>query len=289
MDQTTVADKPPSPTAPETPWWRRPWIVPLWAISVIFIVWRVPDYVGYEAPGALVQMRDYQHFLIVSGHIMLGSVALVCCCMQLWPWLRNTRPKVHRITGRVYVLVVIPSSLLALFTSFMSITTPPSGRFGNAILAVLWLTTTLIGFNHARKRRFADHRRWMIRSFALCFSIVVNRLWIGIYVGALSPWLDTFYKGDVDLMIADVAAASIWSSWISTLIFAEWWMTRRKKPRNRVTIAALSVASAIPVYRRKWGGGWWPPAREMTTCPTADDGGARSHRARAGRADVREA
>ncbi|WP_052305188.1 DUF2306 domain-containing protein [Stackebrandtia nassauensis] len=212
--------------------------MPLWAISALFLVWRVPDYVGYKDPGALVEMSDYQHFLIVSGHIMLGGVSLICCCMQLWPWLRTNHPKVHRVTGRVYVLVVLPASVLAFFTSFMSITTPPSGQVGNGILATLWLLTTLIGFRHVRNGRYADHRRWMIRSFALCFSIVVNRLFIGVYAVGFSPLLDSFYGGSVDRLATDAAVASIWSSWVATLVFAEWWMTRRRKPRKRVATAA---------------------------------------------------
>lgn len=203
--------------------------MPLWAVSVAFIVWRIPDYVGYQDPGALVEMRDYQHFLVVSAHIMLGAVTLICCCLQLWPWLRTTRPTVHRITGRVYVLAVLPAGALAFFTSIMSLVAPPSGRLGNAVLATLWLVTTLLGFHHARNRRFADHRRWMIRSFALCFSIVVSRLFIGLYIVGFSPFLDSFYGGDMEALMADVSVASIWSSWVFTLLFAEWWMTRRRR------------------------------------------------------------
>ncbi len=44
------------------------------------------------------------------------------------------------------------------------------------MLAPLWLTVTAIGVVQIRQRRVADHRRWMIRSFALTMSIVINRL-----------------------------------------------------------------------------------------------------------------
>ncbi|GAA4901801.1 putative membrane protein DUF2306 [Stackebrandtia albiflava] len=225
----TVADRDPGPPglAARVPWWRRPWIVPLWAVTAIFIVWRVPDYLGFTPEKSLVALRSHEHYLVMSAHVALGTVALVCCCLQMWPWLRRNRPRAHRISGRIYVAAVIPGSLLALATSVQSMV-PVPGRIGNVMLSLLWLGTTLVGFRMARRRRFAEHRRWMIRSFALCFSIVVNRLWTALWFAVLMP----FYPAVDVAFWMDVAVASIWSSLLVNVLLAEWWIERTSRPRR---------------------------------------------------------
>ncbi|GAB3566214.1 hypothetical protein GCM10027445_12630 [Amycolatopsis endophytica] len=46
--------------------------------------------------------------------ILLGSVVLVTAALQLWPWLRRTRPAAHRWSGRIYVATAVPAGLAAL-------------------------------------------------------------------------------------------------------------------------------------------------------------------------------
>ncbi|GLW12367.1 hypothetical protein Misp01_74950 [Microtetraspora sp. NBRC 13810] len=58
------------------------------------------------------------------------------------------------------------------------------------MLALLWLGSTAAGYRMARRRRFAEHRRWMLRSFALTFSIITNRIWGMIVVLTLGPSLE---------------------------------------------------------------------------------------------------
>lgn len=84
------------------------------------------------------------------------------------------------------------------------------------MLALLWLPITIAGYRMARQRRFAEHREWMIRSFALTTSIVVNRLWLVLLLLVLWPQLDTTFGGDQTAMINTAAGASVWLSWWST-------------------------------------------------------------------------
>ena len=55
------------------------------------------------------------------------------------------------------------------------------------MLGLLWLVTGLAGYRAARQRRFADHRRWMLRSVALTWSIVANRGWLVICLRLFAP------------------------------------------------------------------------------------------------------
>lgn len=245
MTQPATKPHPARPQAVRQRWWKRPWIVPLWAICGIFLAWRTPAYLGLTPEASLVELRSTAHYLQLSAHVVLGTVALTCCCLQVWPWLRQHHPRVHRISGRIYVAAVIPGSVLAVLSAAQQ-AVPLPGRVGNAVLAVLWLAMTLAGFHMARKRRFAEHRRWMIRSFALCFSIVVSRLWGGILFGAMLPFYDSHYRGDEAAFIADLAVLGIWLSWTVNLLIAEWWIERSRRPKARGRAAAVANRPDTP-------------------------------------------
>lgn len=229
--------EPASPPAQAKPkWYRRPWIVPLFVIVGLFVAARLPSYLTFDTGDSLVELQSAfpeTHYLMLSGHILFGSIAIITCSMQVWPWLRQHHPKVHRISGRVYVFAgVVPSGLFALVVSIVSVI-GPAGKIGNVFLALLWFAVTFTGLVAARRRRYQEHRRWMIRSFALCVSIVVNRVWLVLFMLALMPFLDGYYGGDIDPLIEDAAVASIWTSWVVNLMIAQWWLDRKPKRRAR--------------------------------------------------------
>jgi uncharacterized membrane protein len=181
---------------------------------------------------------------MLSGHILFGSIAIITCSMQVWPWLRRHHPKVHRISGRIYVFAgVVPSGIFALVVSVMSVI-GPQGKIGNLLAASLWIAFTFAGLVAARRRRFQEHRRWMIRSFALCTSIVLNRVWFVLIVVALLPFQEGYYAGDMDALIEDAAVASIWISWIANLMIAQWWLDRKPK-RGERTAPPTKVAVGV--------------------------------------------
>ena len=64
------------------------------------------------------------------------------------------------------------------------------------MLALLWFGTTLAGFRAVRQHRYADHRQWMLRSVALTFSIIANRVWIMILFAIFVP--EIYTGGTVD-------------------------------------------------------------------------------------------
>jgi hypothetical protein len=145
------------------------------------------------------------HYPLPVAHVLFGSVAMVTCGFQVWPSFRRRYPAVHRVIGRTYVFGgVIPAGMLGIVIGAVS----PFGpviRASNVLLAIVWLTVTLTGYRMARQRRFADHRRWMIRSFVLTMSIITNRVWAVIATVALMPQLPTTFQGNETLMIQSIA------------------------------------------------------------------------------------
>ena len=172
---TSVADD--HPVAPRRPLLRRPWVVPLALLTVIFIAYAVTPYLTLDPARARTQPMPphASYYPLLVTHIFLGSIGLLAASLQVWPWLRRSHPAVHRWSGRVYVTVALSASVCVMIISPMGLY-GPNQRVANTMLALLWFGTTLAGFRAIRQRRIADHRQWMLRSFALCFSIVAFRL-----------------------------------------------------------------------------------------------------------------
>ncbi|MEV0644568.1 DUF2306 domain-containing protein [Phytomonospora sp. NPDC050363] len=230
---------------PKRSFWRRPWVAPMFVVMAAFLAFSLPPYL---TGGSRVAIRENApwHQPTLVGHIGFGTIALIMCGFQVWPWFRAKYPLAHRRMGRVYVFAgVLPTALLGIVASLTSVV-GIVGRVGNATLCVVWLLVTYRGYKSARRRQFGDHRRWMVRSFALCTSIVVNRLWIGIMLGLLMPFLELEYDGDMDRLILDAAGASIWLSWVVNLLIAEWWLDKGKgKARAKRGAAPAREAEAV--------------------------------------------
>jgi hypothetical protein len=90
-------------------------------------------------------------------------------------------------------------------------------------MATAWLGTTLVAWRAVRQRRYAAHRRWMIRSFALALSAVTLRL------ALLVPM-------QLQLDFMPVYRMTSWASWILNLLLAELWL--------RLTAPAQLVSAA---------------------------------------------
>jgi len=136
--------------------------------------------------------------LCFSGHVLGGIVCLVAAPFLFWSRLLRRAPILHRVLGRVYGAVVLgcaaPAGLyLALFAKGGA-----AGKAGFLVLGVLWWAATARGIQAIVARSVAEHRRWMVRSYALALSAVFFRLfhvafyWAGLaddpnYV--LSLWL----------------------------------------------------------------------------------------------------
>ena len=56
----------------------------------------------------------------------------------------------------------------------------PIAQAGFGLLAVCWLFANVQAWRLALAGRYAEHRRWMVRSFAMTFAAVTLRLYLPI-------------------------------------------------------------------------------------------------------------
>lgn len=151
--------------------------------------------------------------LAFLAHVSASPVALALGAFQFMPRLRAGAPGLHRWAGRLYAAAILVGGIGAL-----AMVPHANGgllsSLGFLIVAVLWLVTTAQAVRLALLRRFAQHRRWMIRSFALTFASVTLRLELLPFQLAGIPYVETI-------------PYLVWTSWTPNIIAAEWWLRRR--------------------------------------------------------------
>lgn len=158
--------------------------------------------------------------LAAAAHVLGSGVALLIGGFQFLPGLRARRPRLHRATGRVYLIAVLIGGLGGA-TLALSADGGLVARVGFATLAVVWLISGWQAFRAIRRGDIASHRRWMMRNFALTFAAVTLRIYLGLGQAAGIPF-DELYR-----LVA-------WLCWVPNLLVAEWWLLARAPQPLRV-------------------------------------------------------
>ena len=151
-------------------------------------------------------------FLVI--HIGGAVTALLLGSLQFIPALR--RVPSHRWVGRVYVMAGLVGGGAGLILAPGSFA-GPIASVGFCSLAVIWIVVTLMGWRAAMQGRFVEHRRWMIRSWALTLAAVTLRIYLPL-VGAFDLTLLPWYR------------AISFLAWVPNLVVAELWLRRKPRP-----------------------------------------------------------
>ena len=224
---------------------RRIWPLLPTLVVVAFIAFSLPPYLTLDPAKSRIPpppgLPAYYPLLVM--HVVFASIAMLTAVPQVWARVRRRSPAAHRVIGRVYVFAgVLPASVAGLAIGSVS----PFGpvlRASDVLLAILWMACTAAGFHMGRRRRFAEHRRWMVRSVTLTMSIITNRVWAVIFTIVFSPQLPTTFGGNEALMVQTIAGLSGWLGWVLPLLAAEWWLVERASK----TTARIGGAAPIGV------------------------------------------
>jgi uncharacterized membrane protein len=217
-------------------------VIVLYALVSVWSRWgQFNPKLGSSARAAAgIPINPKQHpwyFPMLLMHVITASLTLPTCVLQLWPWLRREHPRIHRIVGRVYIFGgVWPATVFGLIVEAFwpfSIET----AFQQVFLALLWTAVTTYGFVLIRRGEYARHRRYMIRSFALTFSVMVETA-----LGYPVSWIMAIgYHSELggNKYIFQQASASTdnWLGMVVTIIAVEWWLERdqlRRAARRQV-------------------------------------------------------
>ncbi len=171
--------------------------------------------------------RTDQHFLLLKQdvvntqpwqsafkiHVVSSSLVLIAGFTQFFRIFRTRYPKIHRVSGWLYLITILgfslPSGLILAFSAAGGLST----QISFVLLSLLWAITTLSAFYFLLKKRWMLHRDWMIRSFALSLSALSLRTWkMGLYT--LQPYFDW-------LTPIHIYQLESWLAWVINLIIAE--------------------------------------------------------------------
>jgi uncharacterized membrane protein len=160
-------------------------------------------------------------------HAGMASTALILGPFQFIARLRARAPKIHRWMGRTYVVACLLGAVSGLFLA-TGTNAGPIAQAGFGLLAVCWFVANVQAWRMALAGRYAEHRRWMVRSFAMTFAAVTLRLYLPI-----APVMGYAF------MPAYVAIS--WLCWVPNLMVAElylnWARLRPAPARVRTPVA----------------------------------------------------
>lgn len=187
-------------------------------VALAALRYLVPD--PPAAPPEVLANRFAGGFL--PTHAGFAALALAIGWIQFSSGMRRRRPGVHRTIGLVYVFACLAGGAAGLMLA-LGATAGPVALAGFGLLAVAWLVTTATGAGLALSGRYARHRRWMIRSYALTLAAVTLRL-----------QLPAAAILELDFSVAYPAIAFL--CWVPNLIAAELWLAatgRQNQPAFR--------------------------------------------------------
>ncbi|WP_224277141.1 DUF2306 domain-containing protein [Streptomyces sp. LS1784] len=189
-----------------------------WAVMTVLsmlIVVISAKYISFDPAVFFEHQRAtyLSHEVPLYIHIFGAVTALAVGPWQFSTRLRERSPRRHRRIGVTYLLACLVGGVGALLLAPVAYGGAVAG-LGFACLAVAWLVTGGAGLRAILDGRVIDHRRWMIRSFALTFAAVTLRLML---LAATAARLDfrTSYT------------AIAWLCWVPNLLLACWFTRRR--------------------------------------------------------------
>lgn len=197
--------------------------IPLIIVIMLSILIALPSYrflvlemsVAFQGMNYHIEQRTLAFIL----HITAAPIALIIGGIQFISSLRSRHPTIHRILGRIYVFAVLIGGISGLLLAYGN-ENGDLARLGFGLLSIAWLISTAFALHHAIARRISEHRKWMVRSFALTFAGVTLRLYLAIF------FIAGFQYSEAVVYLA-------WICWVPNLLFVQFWLRKEHQTLRR--------------------------------------------------------
>ena len=180
--------------------------------------------------------------IMFAAHVLLASVVTLGGLMQLLPILRRKWPKLHRWTGRTFLVIAVFMALSGVWLAVAR------GTYLSEISAVAILINGLLilifaglAWRHAIRRRFEQHRLWAMRTFMVVSGVWFLRVglmgWVVVNQGPVGMTDDM--SGPADIVLT-------FGSYLIPLAVLEVYFAAQKSVSGvlKVMTAALVVAAS---------------------------------------------
>jgi hypothetical protein len=149
-------------------------------------------------------------------HISSSLFVLFFGIFQFIKPLLIQQPKVHRLIGKAYILLVLfisaPSGLIMAFYANGGIW----ARTSFILVSLLWWYFTFVAYKAAVKGNFKAHKANMYRSYALTLSAITLRTYVFLLPGFMN-----LHGKEMYILVS-------WLSWIPNLFVAELLIRQAK-------------------------------------------------------------
>ena len=177
------------------------------------------------------------------AHMMPGLLWMIFAPLQFVKRIRRGAPRFHRWVGRItisMILILIPSGIV--FAALH----PFADAFGEMVpisfYTLIYVASAVLGVRAARRRKFAIHREWMIRAFAVGAGISSVRVWFVIFLHTTGMHSQRFF------------ATAFWLAFAVNLVIAEIWIhaTRQRQTAERRELRAVPQAASEARAEAPW-------------------------------------
>lgn len=143
-------------------------------------------------------------------HVFTSPLVIVAGLLQFNRWIYHNRPRIHKLSGYIYIIVLLFISGPAAFIMSVYANGGYVAQTSFVTLSLLWILFTFIAYRKVRKGEFESHIKWNMRSYALTLSAVTLRFYAYLF--------DYFHIG---LGPRETYIVLAYMSWIPNLIFVE--------------------------------------------------------------------
>lgn len=143
-------------------------------------------------------------------HIFSSLLVLFSGVFLFSSFILKNFSRLHKAFGKLYVVLILllsgPSGLVMAIYANGGI----YAKLSFLILTIIWWLCTLLGFLAIKNSNISEHKRWMVRSYALTLSAVSLRIYQLIlgYVDIIDPEFQYLFVS--------------WVSWVGNLLVAEF-------------------------------------------------------------------
>lgn len=125
---------------------------------------------------------EWAHYNPIRWHLIPhglgGALALGLGATQFSTRLRRSHPDIHRFSGKVYIAGTFIAGPIAIVMAFVN--SPWFLIPFTIVQACTWMLFTGIAYALVRRRNFALHREWMVRSYAIVLIFLEGRVLMAI-------------------------------------------------------------------------------------------------------------
>jgi uncharacterized membrane protein len=180
------------------------------------IYFLIDRHFGLLASKNQVLLNDQMWNFSFYGHIILGGIALLIGWTQFSSKLRTRRIKLHKNIGKVYIISVLISSTCGIYIAQFA-TGGISNVIGFTLSGLVWLITTVLAYKSVIRGKIQLHQKFMIYSYAVCFSAVTLRIWLPLLTSITGEFNSAY------LIVG-------WLSWVPNL-FVAYFIINKKEGR----------------------------------------------------------